>query len=774
MLTHKRSRTVNVVLYGSILAVISLSLWSLIQAQSVTISGPVSTTQILENLYSGSDKTALVTPTGSVTVPAGTGIYALSTGWTVENEGTVSGKTGMLLNLGGSVVNSHQITGTGGNNEYGIYLGNGADAVNTVTNTGTIAGTGSGTIGIRALNVTPFTLNNSGFVYGGTNARAVLVAGQGNINNQTGGQIIGGNGTSGIAIQAASATVQNDGTITGNGVNGYGIYTDTTGNITNTSHGVITGGGGTGGSGIGIYLATGGTVDNSGTIKGNKAQGIYMGGAGKVTNRTDGRIGDTNQNGTTIGVNLVTIGSSGIGEIANETGATIEGYNNGVVISGSGKVVNYGTITGSTAYGIRFNNKIGNTTFAGTYTTEVENHGAVFGSVAGLGINFSNPATGGVTNVTLNKITNTLTGSISANGGSGIRIQDTPTTAISSMTNEIENLGIISGSAGNSGILIQGLGTFTNKITNSGIITGGAYGAQINSGSITNSGIITGGTGIKFTGGGDDTLTNRGIISGSGGTAVDMGEGNDTVTLATGSAISGTINGGNGKDSMTLTGNGLIGAGQITNFETLIKDGAGAWTLTGTGSIGGDININEGTLIANGDIVMNNGGMLNNFSGGTLNGAGSITGDVINASGANVKPGNSPGTLTINGNFSSSGNLEFEIGGLGLGQYDVLDINGMAKFTGGIIEFDFINGFKALANNYWDFLLADSIAGWDSLAFNFQGLDPGLGFEFVHLGTGERLLITQNDETAVPEPTTMLLLGLGLMGLAGVRRMFEI
>ena len=216
MLIRKRSRTFNAVLYGSILSVVSVSLWSLIQAQSVTISGPVSTTQILENLYSGSDKTALVTPTGSVTVPGGTGIYALSTGWTVENEGTVSGKTGMLLNVGGSVVNSNQITGTGGDNKYGIDLGNGADAVNTVTNTGTIAGAGSGTIGIRAFNVTPFTRTTAG-LNTVEPTRAVLVAGQGNINNRTGGHHRG-NGTAGTAIHAITVTIQNGGTIAGNGI----------------------------------------------------------------------------------------------------------------------------------------------------------------------------------------------------------------------------------------------------------------------------------------------------------------------------------------------------------------------------------------------------------------------------------------------------------------------------------------------------------------------------------------------------------------------------
>ena len=273
--------------------------------------------------------------------------------------------------------------------------------------------------------------------------------------------------------------------------------------------------------------------------------------------------------------------------------------------------------------------------------------------MAGLGINFSNPGASAT-----NTITNT--GSISATNGSGIRIQDTPTTAISSMTNTIDNKGtgtITGAGAGNSGILIQGTGTFTNTITNSGTIAGIAYGSQINSGSITNSGIISGSTGITFTGDGDDSLTNSGIIAGSGGTAVDMGKGDDAVTLATSSTITGTINGGSGNgDSITLigSGNGMLGIGQIANFETLIKDGAGAWTLTGTGSIGGDMSILQGALIANADMTLNNGGgALSNY--GTLYGSGFIpTGDVISASGANVKPGNSPGTLTINGNFSHS------------------------------------------------------------------------------------------------------------------------
>ena len=96
----------------------------------------------------------------------------------------------------------------------------------------------------------------------------------------------------------------------------------------------------------------------------------------------------------------------------------------------------------------------------------------------------------------------------------------------------------------------------------------------------------------------------------------------------------------------------------------------------------------------------------------------------------------------------------------------MLKINGNASFTGGSFEFDFINGFNALAGNYWDFLLVNSITGWDSLTLTVNGLGTGLSWEIDPITEGERLLITQQAQ-AVPEPTTMLLLGSGLIGLVG-------
>ena len=68
--------------------------------------------------------------------------------------------------------------------------------------------------------------------------------------------------------------------------------------------------------------------------------------------------------------------------------------------------------------------------------------------------------------------------------------------------------------------------------------------------------------------------------------------------------------------------------------------------------------------------------------GATVGGHGTINGSL--ASNGIVSPGNSPGTLTVNGNFnqSSSGTLRIEIAGLASGQHDLLQIKGSANLAG--------------------------------------------------------------------------------------------
>jgi hypothetical protein len=179
--------------------------------------------------------------------------------------------------------------------------------------------------------------------------------------------------------------------------------------------------------------------------------------------------------------------------------------------------------------------------------------------------------------------------------------------------------------------------------------------------------------------------------------------------------------------------------------------------------------------------TINNGIMTQSYIaifGGILSGYGTINGTVVIDGGANVQPGisSSPGTLTINGNLysnSSSVNYMFRIGGTrSSGLYDVLKItNGTATFTGGNVNFSFINGYKAVAGDSWDFILADYLTGYNTLNFSVTGLDSGLSWEVDPSANGETLLITP---TAMPIPSTFALLGTGLLGLLGWARRIKV
>ncbi|WP_365749971.1 PEP-CTERM sorting domain-containing protein [Nitrosomonas sp.] len=105
------------------------------------------------------------------------------------------------------------------------------------------------------------------------------------------------------------------------------------------------------------------------------------------------------------------------------------------------------------------------------------------------------------------------------------------------------------------------------------------------------------------------------------------------------------------------------------------------------------------------------------------------------------------------------------------GQYDVLDIDGDAFFTGGNFKFDFIDGFLPSVGDHWDFLVADSLNGLGSVNFTFAGLGDGLGIDLNNEGGKISLSVI----TAVPEPETyvMLLAGLGLMGFMTYRRKLQ-
>ncbi|WP_350133803.1 PEP-CTERM sorting domain-containing protein [Nitrosomonas sp.] len=223
--------------------------------------------------------------------------------------------------------------------------------------------------------------------------------------------------------------------------------------------------------------------------------------------------------------------------------------------------------------------------------------------------------------------------------------------------------------------------------------------------------------------------------------------------------------------SETLTNSGSFDGASFMFAKTFTNSG----TFKNTGSF---MNLNEHEEWTFGlEYIQTNGQTINHgqlgflsieILGGSLSGTGVLMGDVTIGSSATVIPGSSPGTLSIDGDLHSSGNYVFEIAGLNSGQYDVLDIDGNAFFTGGNFKFDFIDGFIPSVGDHWDFLVADSLNGLGTVNFTYAGLGSGLGIDLHSEGGKISLTVI----TAVPEPETyaMLLAGLGLMGFMTYRR----
>src|SRR5262249_21128535 len=87
------------------------------------------------------------------------------------------------------------------------------------------------------------------------------------------------------------------------------------------------------------------------------------------------------------------------------------------------------------------------------------------------------------------------------------------------------------------------------------------------------------------------------------------------------------------------------------------------------------------------------------LQGGTLNGAGNITGDVNN-SGGDVTPGFSPGNIAISGNYTqgSAATMDIELGGTAAGHNDVVTAGGAATLDGPL-NVTLINGFTPSNGN---------------------------------------------------------------------------
>jgi hypothetical protein len=314
----------------------------------------------------------------------------------------------------------------------------------------------------------------------------------------------------------------------------------------------------------------------------------------------------------------------------------------------------------------------------------------------------------------------------------------------------VQNLSVPGGT-----VTINGLGNLTvGTLSLNGTVTGGgdlAVNGSFNWIGGTLSG--TGGTFLegvsKLSGGFFSTLNGRSITNdgsatvaaGSGitfeGNAVWNNQADGTLILQANSSLGNCFSDGskfNNAGLVTVSGSGASIGFTVVNIGT-VTIGAGRSL-----SIGANYTQNDGLTTVDGTLTVNSTLLLN---GGFLNGSGTINGTVMN--GAEVDPGDSPGVLTINGNYTQTGagTLTIEIGGPNVGSgYDRLVVKGTATLAG-TINVVLLNGFVPTAGTPFQVLTFNSHANdFDTYA----GLDLGNGLSFVPglSGTGLTLTATQN------------------------------
>ena len=228
--------------------------------------------------------------------------------------------------------------------------------------------------------------------------------------------------------------------------------------------------------------------------------------------------------------------------------------------------------------------------------------------------------------------------------------------------------------------------------------------AHVGTGPVT----IAGGAFLAFDTATDQTSTLN--ISGAGGIIKD---GSASLTLSGTNTYSGgtSVSGGTLRTSnLSSIGSGVLGvssgavfeftnAGDVTFANGLT--GSGVFQKLGAGTLSFLDPFSIGTLAVNQGKVRLNGQMTGDAqiaSGASLDGIGRITGSVTNA--GTIAPGNSIGTLTIDGNYVHDSNAILEIEFDAAGNIDLLDIGGTAQLNGGILRFVSLGGAEGAGGTF--------------------------------------------------------------------------
>lgn len=597
---------------------------------------------------------------GATVINAGTlGVACLEDGGANSSIGASSGAASNLVINGGAL----RYVGTGGTTNRQFTLGASTTSKLHASGTGAIAFTHAGPLTFASAN-TAQTLT-----LGGTNTGDNVLAAQ-ITNNGSGitrltktdagtwvltnagstytgvttisGGVLGvdklADGGLASSIGASSAAASN--LVIGNGSTlRYTGAGDTTNRLFTLSQGVtfIE----SSGTGAIVFTDTGPvTLANN-----NQARTIALGGTNTGNNTLAGSIGNAGSGVTTLAKN-----DSGTWVLTGN-----HSYTGSTNINGGTLFVGGGGTTGSIASAL-----VNNFGTLGFHRSDLLAYG---GQIVGTGA-LRQAGTG----------TTVLTGNNSYTGGTTI---DAGTLQLG----DGGTSGSIVGDVANDGVLVFDRSDLVNF---SGIISGNGAVRQIGSGTTVLTGTNSYAGGTSILGGTLQVSADANLGAAAGGLTFSGG------TLRTTASFASARN-------ASLTGAGTISTDAGTTFSLdglisgtggLAKSGAGILTLSGNNSYAGATNVNAGTLRINGDQSAAT-GLVTVASGATLGGAGTIGGSVNVLNGGILAPGNSPGTLNIDGNLSLAGGsvLNFEFGEAGVAGgalNDLINVGGDLTLDGTI------------------------------------------------------------------------------------------
>ena len=436
------------------------------------------------------------------------------------------------------------------------------------------------------------------------------------------------------------------------------------------------------------------------------AGGVYIGSGGALqlsaANSYTGITTITGMNGATPAGQLYI---SGPGSIATSSGVA----NNGVLdisrawapvsiqaLSGSGRVVLGGqnlTITGL------------NGTFSGSITDDFPTNDASLGDVPNLG---SVRRAGGSVTIAggKQKLTgvNTYTGGTMVTGGATLGINADAALGNTSGGLTLNNgmLGALSDfTVARQVTLGPGGGAFDTNgfnvvlgtaVAGPGGLTKNGLGMLTLSGDNSYAGGTTVNDGILQVAPGA-SLPTTGPLTVNGGT-LDFNGNNATIGSLSG--VGGTIALGTGTLTVAEQASTTF-AGILTGTGGLTLQGPGMLSLTGANTYTGPTSIIGGRLAINGSITSN----VTVGAAGNLGGSGTIFGTVTNN--GIVAPGNSIGTLTVNGAYTQAAGSSYQVETNAAGQADRLNVAGgpgTATLAGGDVVVTAASGVYAPSTTY--------------------------------------------------------------------------